>query len=329
VLILTLVLVAGFGISSGMTPILRAVTVRRRGSKDPHLPERIPTTGGVAIYLATCLLLPFLALPISNGLLIGASCLALVGLADDFLAFSPLQKLVLQTAVVTIAVWHGLSLSYFGEPLLDGFVTTIWLVWMCNAYNVLDMMDGLAAGAGLISSLAMACLGFLFGIPAVSVISLALAGGLGGFLVYNIHPARIYMGDTGSLFCGFVLGALAVEISVKMSNVQGILAPMIILGLPIFEATFLCIVRRRKGLPVMQASRDHVAQRLVQLGHSVHSAVRKIWCAGAILGSLGIAVAAMNELIGWVLFCVTLLAAVWAGKHLSDVEMAGFEAGHE
>lgn len=326
-LIPALVLVAGFGISSGLTPILRAMTFHVGRTQASHLPEPIPTTGGVAIYLATCLLLPFLPVPISHGLIIGASLLALVGLADDLLAFGPIYKLVLQTAVVAAAVWQGLSLTCFNEPLLDGLLTAVWLVWMCNAYNVLDMMDGLAAGAGLISSLAFGCLGFILGIPDVAAISLALAGGLGGFLLHNIHPARIYMGDTGSLFCGFVLGALAVEISKEMSVAQGILSPMIILGLPIFEATFLSIVRRSKGLPIMQASRDHVAQRLVQLGHSVQSSVRRIWCVGLFLGVFGVAVAVLPLAIGWILFIITLVYAVWVGRRLSTVEMAIDEGG--
>ncbi len=317
----TLVLVAGLIAAAILTHILWYASTELLRPEKTVLPIDVPTTGGVAIYLATFLIFPFLSFPLPSGFLFGATLLALIGVIDDFRAFLPLQKLGLQSAAVIIAVWQGLSVSHFSDPVLNGLVTTAWMIWMCNAFNVLDMMDGLAAGAGLISSVALGCLGFFHGSPEVMLISFALAGSLGGFLIYNIYPARIYMGDTGSLYCGFVLGSLAVEISNSVSIIQGALAPFVILGLPIFEAVFLCVVRRRKGLSVMRSSRDHVAQRLTQLGYSIPGAVGRMWFAGALLGIVGI-VASITSGIALILSGSIIVVAILVGRHLAGIDMS-------
>jgi UDP-GlcNAc:undecaprenyl-phosphate GlcNAc-1-phosphate transferase len=284
--------------------------------------QSVPPIGGVAIAIATLLLLPFAPLSFPVGLWIGALGMGAIGFVDDKWPLSPFQKLAFQIFTVAITVGSGLRFDTTGSTVFDAVLTGVWLVWMCNAFNVLDMMDGLSAGAGAIASIGLAGLGLVGGAAPVVILGASLAGGFLGFLVYNAHPARVYMGDAGSLFAGFVLGAMSVEVSRATSGVQGELCAILVLGIPCFEAVFLCIVRKKKGLPVMRASRDHVAQRLVRMGYSVRGTVRRIHLAGGLLALCGIVAAVAPPAV-----CVTILVcvigtAVWTGVRLARVETA-------
>ena len=148
----TVFMVVGFGISLCLTPLFRAVAFRTgrfgRAGSDGSVP--IPPTGGMAIFLATFLLLPFSSLSFPIGLWIGACGMALIGFIDDLRPISPSQKLGLQITAVGTAVGFELRFAVVGHPVADALLTGAWLIWMCNAFNVLDMMDGLAAGVGAI-----------------------------------------------------------------------------------------------------------------------------------------------------------------------------------
>jgi UDP-GlcNAc:undecaprenyl-phosphate GlcNAc-1-phosphate transferase len=323
VLTLTFFLVAAFAAALCLTPLLRAVALRTerfgRPGDDGSVP--IPPTGGLAIFLATFLLLPFSSLSFPTGLWIGTCGMATIGFIDDVHPFSPVQKLGLQIAAVGAAVGFGLRFVVVDHPVVDALLTGVWLIWMCNAFNVLDMVDGLAAGVGAIAAMGLAGLGLVVHAPPVVILAAAMVGGFGGFLVYNSHPARIYMGDTGSLFAGFALGGMAVEVSQGLPGAQGILCPLIVLGIPSFEAAFLCVVRRGKGLPIMRASRDHVAQRLVQMGYSVRGAVGRMYAMGGLLVFLGITGAVGPAVACWAVFGCTAALAMWAGVRLARVGM--------
>lgn len=317
-----LFLAFGFGTALLLTPLLRAAALRASwlksvGSNDA---EPVPPIGGVAIAVATLLLLPFAPLSFPTGLWIGALGMGAIGFVDDKWPLSPVQKLAFQIFTVIIAVGGGLRFDTTGSTVVDAVLTGVWLVWMCNAFNVLDMMDGLSAGAGAIASIGLAGLGLVVGAAPVVILGASLAGGFLGFLVYNAHPARVYMGDAGSLFAGFVLGAMSVEISRAMPGVQGELCAVLVLGVPCFEAVFLCVVRKRKGLPVMKASRDHVAQRLVRMGHSVRGAVRRIHLAGGLLALCGIVAAVVPAAISFAILVCVVVMAVWTGVRLARVE---------
>ena len=319
-----LFLAFGFGSALLLTPLLRAAALRasRLKSGGANGAQSVPPIGGVAIAIATLLLLPFAPLSFPVGLWIGALGMGAIGFVDDKWPLSPFQKLAFQIFTVAITVGSGLRFNTTGSTVFDAVVTGVWLVWMCNAFNVLDMMDGLSAGAGAIASIGLAGLGLVGGAAPVVILGASLAGGFLGFLVYNAHPARVYMGDAGSLFAGFVLGAMSVQVSRAMPGVQGELCAILVLGVPCFEALFLCVVRKKKGLPVMRASRDHVAQRLVRMGYSVRGAVRRIHLAGALLALCGILAAVAPAAV-----CVTILVsvigtAVWTGVRLARVETA-------
>ncbi len=317
-----LFLAFGFGSALLLTPLLRAVALRASWLKSggANGSQSVPPIGGVAIAIATLLLLPFAPLSFPVGLWIGALGMGAIGFVDDKWPLSPFQKLAFQIFTVAITVGSGLRFNTTGSTVFDAVLTGVWLVWMCNAFNVLDMMDGLSAGAGAIASIGLAGLGLVGGAAPVVILGASLAGGFLGFLVYNAHPARVYMGDAGSLFAGFVLGAMSVQVSRAMPGVQGELCAILVLGVPCFEALFLCVVRKKKGLPVMRASRDHVAQRLVRMGYSVGGAVRRIHLAGALLALCGILAAVVPAAVCVIILVSVIGTAVWTGVRLARVE---------
>ena len=147
-------------------------------------------------------------------------------------------------------------------------------------FNVLDMEDGLSAGSGTIAALSLWMI-------SAGDWALVTAGALTGYLLHNFHPARILMGDTGSLLIGFLLSSMAISVANHIGGLMGVIGPLIALGLPIFEAVFISAMRFAKGRSIVRASRDHVAQRLIQRGLSVRAAVALMWLAGIVLGSLG------------------------------------------
>ena len=299
-----------------LTPILRALArAARRPRPHAETASPVPSFGGLAILAAV---FPFALLSsLPSGLVIGAAGMAFVGLVDDLRPLRPYRKLLLQAVVIAVALALGLRARLFGSDGVDTFLTGAWLLFFCNAFNVLDMMDGLAAGVGVIASLCLAVLAGVGDLPALSSFAALLAGGLGGFLVYNFFPARIYMGDTGSLFSGFVLGGLAVALTHLFPSPQGQLGPLLVLGLPCFEAGFVSLARLRGGKSILRASPDHVADQLVGSGRSVRGAVCRIYLAGGLLGGIGLlGTVGPPELSGGV-FVAAVLGGVWIGMHLA------------
>lgn len=270
----------------------------------------VSTLGGPALLAALFCVFPFAALP--QGLAVGALGMALIGFVDDWRPFPPLHKFALTLAVAGIATGLGHRIHLAEVVWIDGALTVLWLVWMCHAFNVLDMADGLSAGIGVIASLTLYLMG-------AGHWALVVAGALWGYLAHNIHPARIYMGDAGSLLFGFLLSSMGIAVVNRAGGISGVVAPFIALGVPTFEALFISAMRFAKGRSIVRASRDHVAQRLVQCGLSVRVAVALMWLAGLVTGALSIVVA-----LGYWLACLgalCLASVAWLG--LSRVAMEG------
>ena len=312
-----------FGTAGCLTALLRVIARKVEGFGHHGDGSSIPVSplGGIAIFIATFLTYPLFLSSFPPGLWIGALGMTLVGWADDWWDFSPVQKLILQTVVVVLAVGSGLCLEVTGSAVLDGLLTGIWLIWICNAFNVLDMEDGLAAGVGALSALGLGFLGLLGESPPLFGLALTFVGGFGGFLIHNFHPARIYMGDNGSLFSGFLLGAMAIEVSRLLPFPQGVLCPLIVLGIPSFEGAFLCLVRTSKRQPIMQASQDHVVQRLEWIGYSIRRAVGWVYVVCSLLALLGIIGVVGATQVCWTIFGITLIIAVSFGVGLGRVDM--------
>lgn len=287
--------------------------VAKRTKKFGQLDAPISTYGGpamLAAFFCSYFLFPMM-LPL--GLVVGALGMALVGFLDDQTPFPPKLKLGLTVLVAVVAVVLGIRLDVIGYAGIDGLLTVAWMVWLCHAFNVFDMADGLSAGGAVIAALG------LWGIGSGDWM-VCVAGVLLGFLVHNVYPSRLYMGDAGSLMFGFLLSASAVWLA-NESVVSGVGA-FVILGLPTFEAAFISVLRFAKGRKISHASQDHVAHRLVQWGASVPVAVGMIWMGGIVLVGVGYAVA--HQMVTWWLgLAVGLVGALIAGACLSRVDMEG------
>lgn len=295
---------------SAILAVLFAALARLIAKRTRRFGVPVSTLGGPALLAALFFVFPFAALP--QGLAVGALGMALIGFVDDWRPFPPLHKFALTLAVAGIATGLGHRIHLAEVVWIDGALTVLWMVWMCHAFNVLDMADGLSAGIGVIASLTLYLMG-------AGPWALVATGALVGYLAHNIHPARIYMGDAGSLLFGFLLSSMGIAVVNQAGGISGVVAPFIALGVPTFEALFISAMRFAKGRSIARASRDHVAQRLVQCGLSVRVAVALMWLAGLVACALGIVVA-LGHWLG-LIGALCLASVAWLG--LSRVDMEG------
>ena len=283
-----------------LTPIVIALARRigavARPKSDRWHSRPTAMLGGVAIAVSVAgTLLAFVPLTRDNLVVIAASsALFLVGLIDDFLHVRPYQKLIAQLVAAGAVISFGLVLPWTSWPAVNAAITLFWLVGITNAVNMLDNMDGLAAG---VSAIAAAFLGLNFIAnqqPAEAVMLAAFAGAVIGFLVYNHHPASIFMGDCGSMFLGFFLASIALVSGTgggRSRSVVAVLAvPVLVLVVPIFDTTFVTLMRKLAGRAASQGGRDHTSHRLVALGLSEKWAVWMLYAFAAAAGALAMLV---------------------------------------
>ncbi len=284
-------------VSAVATPLVRAFA-RKIGAVAAPKRDRwhtAPTAmmGGVAIFIATIAsLLVLRPSAIDTWVVIAAStALFVVGLIDDSIQMKPYQKLAGQLLGASAVVYFGLVLPWTGSLLLNMIITFVWLVGVTNAVNMLDNMDGLAAGIAAIAAIALAANFFLNGQLFEAMMLAAFGGALAGFLIYNHNPASIFMGDCGSMFVGFFLASTALLNAQggggRSRSVIAVLAvPVLVLCIPIFDTTFVTLMRKLAGRAASQGGRDHTSHRLVALGLSERHAVWMLYvfaiCGGAI-----------------------------------------------
>jgi UDP-GlcNAc:undecaprenyl-phosphate GlcNAc-1-phosphate transferase len=288
--------VFSFFLSLYLTPVMRRAALqfgivdKPDGRLKKHK-KPMPYLGGIAIYLSFLLALAF-SFKLDQevlGLLLAGTIVLLLGFIDDLGFLKTWVKCAGQLIAVLVLVKSGIFIklvflpSYVSIPL-----TFLWLVGMINAFNIIDVMDGLAAGVAFFASVAFFLVALLNGRVMIAIVAVTLAGSLLGFLRYNFNPARIYMGDTGSMFLGLMLGAMAMIGSYTEKNFLGFLAPLVILGIPIFDTFQVMVARWRKGISVVRGSPDHYALRLRVAGVSVQGVTWLSYGAAAILGGLGI-----------------------------------------
>lgn len=281
-------------LSLALTPLVRALARRFKVIARPRSDRfsKRPTAmmGGVAIYLAVTL--TFLALvphTREGWVVMGAStALFFVGLVDDFLDIKPYQKLIGQVLGASAVVHFGLLLPWGWGASAAMALTIFWLIGITNAINLLDNMDGLAAGVSAIAAVFIAASFAANGQHVEAVMLAVFAAALLGFLVYNSNPASIFMGDCGSMFVGFFLASSAL---LSASGDRGrsfivvIAVPVLILFIPIFDTTLVTVVRKLSGRAASQGGRDHASHRLVALGLSER---RAVWMLYAFAGASGI-----------------------------------------
>ena len=270
-----------------------------------HQREPVPYFGGLAIYLAFLMSLAFTFEFRHDvlGIVLGGTIVVMLGLIDDFGVLTPATKLIGQLLAVFVLIKSGIRIEIAAFPeWLDLVLTVFWMVGLINAFNLLDIMDGLSAGVGAVSASCLLVVALLQGDKTIAVMLVALLGSLLGFLRYNWHPARIYMGDTGAMFIGLLLGAMAMIEQYPSDHPLSLLTPVFILGIPIFDTLFVMYIRYRRGVPIFLGSPDHIATRLRHWGMTIPQIVITSCAATAVVGVIGLAMLSVGQEVAWV-FC--------------------------
>ena len=284
-------------ISLYTTPLMRTAALRfgivdRPDGRLKQHAEPVPYLGGLAIYLSFLLALTATRRFDSTevlGMLLAGAIAVILGLIDDLGVLSPGIKLAGQVVAVLALINASVYIKLgFLPPPLAIILSFLWLLGIINAFNLSDVMDGLAAGVAAAASFILFLIAAVNGRQTYAILLAALCGALVGFLRYNVQPARIYMGDTGSMFIGLMLGALAMNNSYTRQNLVASVAPVVILGVPIFDMLFVMYVRFRRGLPVFLGSPDHFALRLRKWRLTTRQTVTASWAATMALGGLAI-----------------------------------------
>jgi UDP-GlcNAc:undecaprenyl-phosphate/decaprenyl-phosphate GlcNAc-1-phosphate transferase len=281
-----------FALAGVVTPLVITLARKNGWVAQPRVDRwhTRPTAllGGIAIFGATmlpaCLMLPWDQR--LGGLAVAATGVFLLGLVDDLRRLSPPVKMMGQAVATCVLLATGTRGDFGGPALLSAALTVFWVIGITNAMNLLDNMDGLAAGVTTIAALTM--FGYLVarGEAAHAVLALLLAGACLGFLIYNFSPARVFMGDCGSMFLGFVVSAVALAGTGRLAShtFLAMLVPVAVLAVPLFDTTLVTVVRRLNGRPVSQGGRDHTSHRLVALGLSERGTVLLLYAACALFG---------------------------------------------
>jgi UDP-GlcNAc:undecaprenyl-phosphate GlcNAc-1-phosphate transferase len=284
-----------------------------------------PLLGGIAIYVAsTAVILWFAQRDVRLlGLVVGGTLLFITGLIDDFRRLRPHSKLIVQILAACVLIVSGVQI---GTPWVAWFaipLTILWVVGITNAFNLLDNMDGLSAGTAVIASASLLAFSVEVGKPDLAMLCLALGGGALGFLLYNFNPARIFMGDSGSMYLGFTLSGITLLGSHEMASdiFFVLLVPAAILGLPIFDTTLVTIVRTLEGRPLSQGGRDHLSHRLVALGLTERQSVLVLYVLAAAFGSLGLVARLAGVWLSLALAGVYLAIAILFGAFLAQVRI--------
>lgn len=326
-------LVAAFLVAFITTPLVKSLAEKvgavdvpkdnRRMHKTP-----IPRMGGLAIFLGF-LLSTLLFVPLSTpvrGMLLGAVIIVVLGILDDIYALPAMPKLIVQIVAALVAVLHGNVIQVLSNPnifsdnpywVLGGWaipISVIWIVGITNAVNLIDGLDGLAVGVATISSLTMLVIAMLVSDGMVALMMAALAGGCIGFIPYNHNPAKIFMGDTGSTFLGFVLATVSIQGLFKFYTIISFAVPFLMLGLPLFDTCFAILRRLSKGQNPMAPDRSHVHHRLIDMGFNQKQAVAILYVISGILGLSAVVLTTSGALKAMVLLCALCLAGLIAAR---------------
>lgn len=319
-----------FAMSLGLTLIVREAA-RRYGFVAKPKSDRWhkkPTAmmGGVSIYLTTLLMYLLFVPQTSESIIVfgASSVLFFIGLLDDLLNIKPYQKLFGQVIGAAMIIGFGLNLPWTGYEILDIWITVFWLIGITNAINLLDNMDGLAAGISAIAAFSLA-IGFGASGQGDELLLIAVfIGALLGFLTFNFNPASIFMGDCGSMFVGFLLASsvLMNQVGGRSRGVITILAvPALILFVPIFDTTFVTILRKIWGRKASQGGRDHTSHRLVALGLSERTAVLMLYGFALLAGAIALFVRELQPTQSLALIAVFTIVLVLIGVYLAKVKV--------
>src|ERR1700738_2386297 len=314
---------------------LRVGMVDLPGPRKVHV-QPIPLLGGLAMYGGVMLAIIFAfdgaARAQSVGIVTGATLVAAVGFLDDRGWLHHQIKLFvgmpLAACILLASGIHAQAFELFvpgrAGYLLDAVLTIFWVVAITASFSILDHMDGLCAGVAAMASFFFALLAFLNGQIVVSTLAAAVFGAAAGFLRWNFKPAKIFMGDGGAMFLGFLMATLGLKLRLSGgSYASGLLAPVLILGVTIFDTTLVTISRSRRGLlPFATPGKDHAAHRLSNLGLGQRGAVLTLYLLGAVSGALAVLICYVSVGAALLLAALIIAAMLFA---IAMLEKAPYE----
>ena len=319
------------------TPVVRSLAVRMGAVDVPKDGRRmhdhpIPRMGGLAIFFGFILsVLIFQTLtPSLRGMLLGSVIIVVLGILDDIYALPALPKFLIQIVAALVAVLEGNRIEFLSNPNIfskEPFwelgwlsipISVLWIVAITNSVNLIDGLDGLACGVSTISSMTLLVIALIVSEPDVAILMAALAGACIGFLPYNLNPAKIFMGDTGSTFLGFILATVSIQGLFKFYAIISFAVPFLMLGLPIFDTCFAILRRVAKGQSPMSPDRGHIHHRLIDMGFSQKQAVAVLYIISAILGLSAVVLTTIGVVRAMLFLMALCVAGGIAGKLYLD-----------
>lgn len=261
-----------------------------------------------------------------QSILLGAVVIVVLGVLDDIMALPAMLKFVVQIAAACIPALNGVVIQAISNPnifsddlywVLDGLsipITILWIVGITNAVNLIDGLDGLANGVSAISATTVLVISLMASELPVAIMMAALVGACVGFMPYNTNPAKMFMGDTGAMFLGYILATMSIQGLFKFYAVISFVVPFLILGLPIFDTAFAFIRRVAHGQSPMHADRSHIHHRLIDMGLNQKQAVATLYVISAILGLSAVVLTTGGEQKAMLLFATLCIVAVVAAR---------------
>lgn len=287
----------------------------------------IPRLGGLAIYIGFMAAVLY-SMPVFSeffGFLLGAAAIVLLGIWDDIRNIPARVKLAGQIIAAAIPVAYGVQIEWVTNPFgtiliipewLAVPVTVFWIVGFANTVNLIDGLDGLAAGVSVIASISMFFMAVSMNQYLPAMILVAMSGAALGFLQYNFNPAKIFMGDTGSMLLGYTMAVVAVLGLVKTAATVALIVPIIALGVPIMDTLFAIIRRKMSGVPVFQPDKGHLHHRLLALGMTQKQAVLSMYMVSVLLGFVAVFVANVGYKTGIVTIAAVLAVCIYSARRI-------------
>lgn len=293
----------------------------RRVHKKP-----IPVGGGIAMVISVSILMVYF-LPINKNLiltLIASLIIAISGLYDDKEGLSPKLKFLFQILAALILIIGGMKIEFFTNPfdshdallilnILSIPVTIFWVCGITNTINLIDGLDGLASGVSMICAISMFFITYKMGRYDVSLVCALVAGACLGFLPFNFNPAKIFMGDTGALYLGFMLSYISISGFLKQAAILMIFVPVLILGVPVFDTAFAMVRRKLSGKSMVEADKGHLHHRLLKMGLNQRQTVVILYSISAIFGVLANLISRFHSSIALVISIGVLLIIIATG----------------
>jgi UDP-GlcNAc:undecaprenyl-phosphate GlcNAc-1-phosphate transferase len=338
------------------TPVARRIAVSVGAVNVPKDSRRVhknpmPLLGGLAIIIGFVLaivysfatknvkeFISYVAKPKTLGILLGVIIIIILGIVDDIKSLRARVKFPIQVLAAVIVVATGTriitiskpfqatvalhpSMMYFLGDILAFVISVFWIVGMTNAINFIDGLDGLAAGVSGIAALTLYIVAVIRRQDDIAIIAGSLVGAIFGFLPYNFNPAKIFMGDTGATFLGFLLAIISIEGTMKSVTAIAVAIPVLVLGLPIFDTLFAIIRRIMHGKPITQADRGHLHHRLLDMGLSHRMSVVILYVVSGALGLVSIALVDKGLLPSIILLIMLFIFGIGGARNLKEIKM--------